>query len=334
MDTDAYGAPEAALVFDGSAYASTVASLATPGGAAVRTMAGWVKCDWWSAGGAAIEFGSGGGRGTGARSAVFIYGGGLTMGFVGQYADSASDHPFICDSTWRLLAYTVGADGLVRLFVDGVIVKEDYLTLNTPSPSAIFLAWNGNPGHGNGEVFQGSLAGWKLWPAAMSPAQVAALYVAAPTTAPTPTVTPSTTPSMAIMNATVSVSVNAMTGDLDGVLAVHGDALSGLCSGGSSALRTWTTAPLLTWLECNETDVVAVYNASADTGTWLWYGSTVVGGVPATTTRADADRSHPTIITADPALAWGATLNVTALGVGTAGVTGVTLACHAQRWLR
>ena len=132
---------------------------------------------------------------------------------------------------------------------------------------------------------------------------------------PSPTVTP-----FAVATAALAVSVNTVTGDLDGVLVARGSGLSGLCSD-VSRLEAWTAAPLLATPTCNESTAVAVYNASADTGVWLWYGSSQVAGLSA----FSPDRSHPSIITATPALAWGAVLNVNALGIGTAGVTGVAL---------
>jgi len=116
------------------------------------------------------------------------------------------------------------------------------------------------------------------------------------------------------------VGANAVSGNLDGVLVLRGSGLARFCND-TSRLEAWTAAPLLAAPTCNESAVVAVYNASADTGVWLWYGSAAVVGLPA----FGPDRSHPSIITAAPALAWGATLNVTALGIGTAGVTGVTV---------
>jgi len=123
-----------------------------------------------------------------------------------------------------------------------------------------------------------------------------------------------------VATGTLTVGVNAVSGKLDGVLVMRGSGLARFCNE-NIGLEAWTVAPMLASPTCNESAVVAVYNASADTGVWLWYGSAAVVGLPA----FGPDRLHPSIITATPALAWGAVLNVTALGIGTAGVTGVAL---------
>ena len=146
--------------------------------------------------------------------------------------------------------------------------------------------------------------------------------------------TPDPTPSpFAVATGALSVRVNAVSGKLDGVLVLRGSGLARLCSD-TSPLQAWTITPLLTSPTCNDSTVVAVYDASADTGVWLWYGSTPTAGLPA----FSPDRSHPSIITATPALAWGATLNVTALGFGAAGAYGVylgpsRLVCQDPDWV-
>ena len=152
---DRGGCAGGALALSGGSWLTSLATLpALPQGNAPRAAAAWVSCTLPNADTTFFEWGGGGGVFS-QRSAMFFWGSWCPcLAFIGDYNDLPSSmNP--CSGTWAHVAYSYNGT-IMTLFVNGARVGFGALSNGAPlaTPlSQVFVGWNGNPRHQNGEVY-------------------------------------------------------------------------------------------------------------------------------------------------------------------------------------